>query len=265
MFTVSCSTRIEFTTKEENFALLPVDTAFEFVRQIYEEIDFYGEFQPFDLELTEAYRRSYFQLINLDRYLIDDSRQRNYYFDEFDNAYGLTHMPDSYNPANYTYYFFDMTGNGTPDLGINTGRVPHLITYCKDQDEFSLLYWTTWRTRILGSNKLALIGERDFWFIEIDENSDEVYTIQFFLDGRYDENGEGIQIYFLGIPENSNIPENIRYDLIFRESTGLYYLEVTDEQWNQLVGSFFNSLELARENIESVTYTYEELFGDFIY
>jgi len=45
----------------------------------------------------------------------------------------------------------------------------------------------------------------------------------------------------------------------FRDS--LVYFRVTEDQWHELTGDFFESRKLAEDNLKKVRFTYEELFS----
>ena len=90
--------------------------------------------------------------------------------------------------------------------------------------------------------------------------------------GGYDDSysKQSTWYYFASYPhygqernEGDEIPDSIRGKAFYDEIDGWFYLRVTKEQYDELMSNFMKAAELSRNNIEDVTYTYDELFGEF--
>ncbi|MNV73653.1 hypothetical protein D3C71_1668190 [compost metagenome] len=58
------------------------------------------------------------------------------------------------------------------------------------------------------------------------------------------------------------ITEELKNQAYFDEGQKLYYFRVTEEQFDELTKDYFNAVELADKNINDVTFSYNELFGN---
>jgi len=73
--------------------------------------------------------------------------------------------------------------------------------------------------------------------------------------------------YMVSIPvykemaQHVEITDKMKQQGYFDESEGFLFFCVTKEQYQELTNDYFASYEAARENIETVSYTYKELFG----
>ena len=48
---------------------------------------------------------------------------------------------------------------------------------------------------------------------------------------------------------------------VFVQSADQWYFRLTEEQFDQLMGAYYEAYDRAEEGMASVKYTYEELFG----
>jgi len=237
-------------------------TAFDFVRQIYESINFYGGFKWMAPETHALYIDKYYSLISLDRSFFSYGDQRNKYLDEHSEHHRFY---EGYDHSKYTYLFFDFNGDGIPDIGIHIGNLIYIISYCKEQDIFIELTTVSQREVILGTNRIARFGgTANFYYMELlkdDEVCSEIsFYIQFHMSGGYNEMGEEIDRFFLGVPVTTQIPREIMGEFTLKPH-GIYYFEVTEDEWYNLVGDFFSSWRLSKELISAVSFSYEELFS----
>ena len=102
----------------------------------------------------------------------------------------------------------------------------------------------------MGHNRIGMIGGTwNFYFTILCENSEVLYSFTFYIGGYY--------TFFLGVPKHVKIPENIK-DSFVRRTTNIYYLEVPENVWDNLVGDFFSHLNSTERMIE-LSITYEKI------
>lgn len=76
--------------------------------------------------------------------------------------------------------------------------------------------------------------------------------------------------YMIGLPlyfvknEGYMFTDAMMAEAYYDEAVMVYYFRVTEEQFNELTKDYFAAAEQADENIKEVTFTYEELFGDYL-
>jgi len=270
----------------ESIGFVNEDT-FEKIREIYADIDFIGEFSKGNIELYDFYKKKFLRLLDREATFFDKNTQKNYYIDEFGEMnftvpgierstyWGTTTgSEDTYDPRNYMYYFFDMDGDGTPELVISDeSRFLYIIKYDSDSDVFILWHeiFATQRS-LLGTRKLSFYSGNspiDWAFIRLDEQGGEEYSIWFHVSGYTDaQMNEDIWVYLVSLPKFTDESRNVQISDSMKEQAFVFantrenrlYFRVTEEQWNNLINDFGESRILAEGMIEEVSFTYEELF-----
>jgi len=260
------------------------DEVYKLIAEIYRGIDFHGEFEKGNIELYEFYKKMFLKIIKCETKFYDDSSQKEFYIDEFeemDFSFGgcNTYLgyKATYDARNYLYYFFDMDGDDTPELCVSDGdaRFIYIIKYDRDLDKFILWHGIgPSSTHLLGSQKLFQFhaGTATTWsFYSLDKKGNYEYVVRFYCEQYYNTKKKEIEYaYMVKLPEfidkgNSFIlTEHMKSQTINNESEELYdYFRVTEDQWNELTGSYFEARTLATEEIEKVSFTYDDLFGSF--
>lgn len=228
---------------------------FEYINNIYSDIDFSSDFKQGDQSVYADYKNQYLNLMNCK--IPFKSEGKKYYINEY--------MDGEYEPEKYIYYFFDMDDDNLPELCIkNKVGFIYILKYESEFDEIILWHETTF------SSWYELFGGKKLWFYsgtspikysfqKLDENGQIEYCIWLYIEPTESETK-----YLLTLPEfsdkadNIDIPKNIKAQSIEKDSH--YYYRVTESQWDELTKEFFTEKNIAKENIAKVKFTYKELF-----
>jgi hypothetical protein len=258
------------------------DGVFEIIEEVYGKIDFCGKFEKGDEEGFDLYKNQYLRLLKCEVPFFDKQTQKEYFINEFNEMnynYAGPHLiydgewSDVYDPNNYIYYFFDMDGDGNPELCVtNESRFVYIIKCELDLSRFTLWHEITDWTSLLGSKKLRYYSGTHpirWAYVELDQYGNEECRVLFYLEDYYDEGkNQDDTLYALTLPEFTDQSKNfqsnvsIKHQAFFADQyDSQYYFRVTEEQWNELTKYFFDARDLAEEDINEVRFTYDELFG----
>lgn len=240
------------------------DITYAFLKQIYDEIDFYGEFQMGDLTVYDEYIEVYRKLLNNEiPFIVQDS----YYSLEggeilYMREYAKVRRRDEYDPNELSYYLFDMDGDGNPELCI-WNYATFVFKY--DIQSKEMILWLeidSTNERIHGTRTLRWEwdGVR-YGLSRLDERGEVVFSVYFQLEGFW---SNGKVAFMVTVPSYEDkeveITMEMKKQAYFNEENGLYYFNVTEEQYNELTKEYFRAREQAEEELEKITYTYDELF-----
>jgi len=269
------------TTKPEEIYYVD-DGVFKIIKEIYGKIDFGGKFNKGNEEDIDLYKNQYLRLLKCEVPFFDKQTQKEYFINEFSEMDYNDPYPqliyngelsDVYDPNSYIYYFFDMDGDGNPELCVtNERRFVYIIKYEPNSSRFTLWHEITGWTSLVGSKKLRYYSGTHpirWAYIELDQYGDEECWVLFYLEEYYDEEKNQVDtIYALTLPEFTDKSKNfesyvsIKHQAFFTDQyDSQYYFRVTEEQWNELTKEFFDARDLAKEGINEVRFTYDELFG----
>lgn len=240
------------------------DATYAFLKKTYDEIDFYGEFQTGDLSVYDEYIEAYKKLLNneipfvvQDSFVLPEIGESHYMED-----YSTIRRGDEYNPNEFTYYLFDMDGDGSPELCIR--NVSTYIFKYDTQTEKMILWLSIGSSyeRIHGSKLLRWDWEGVRHRIcRLNESGEIVFSI-YFLEEATHSNGK--VAFMVTVPFYEDMEIEITMEMkkqaYFSEENGKYFFNVTEEQYNELTKEYFQAREQAEEELEKITYTYEELF-----
>ncbi len=242
------------------------DATYAFLKKIYDEIDFYGEFQTGDLSVYDEYIKAYKKLLNneipfviQDSFFLPEIGESHYMED-----YSTIRRGDEYNPNEFTYYLFDMDGDGSPELCIR--NVSTYIFKYDTQTEKMILWLSIGSSyeRIHGSKLLRWDWEGvRHTMCKLDENGEIVFGI-YFLEEAFYSNGKVAFMVTVPFYEDReiDITMEMKKQAYFSEEDGIYFFNVTEDQYNELTKEYFQAWEQAEEELEKITYTYEELFQE---
>ncbi len=243
---------------------------FEIYKDAYNKIDFQGDFKRGDTIVYDYYKKRYNQLLNNERYFTNPKTGKKFFLTEYE---GIKVYSDkgTYDLNNYTYYFFDMDEDNTPELGIENGFV-YIFKYIPYSDEFILWYALNPNYQLIGSKKIIWIQlgtGMGLAFYKLDENGEEECSIFCYSTSKHNETtGEVEDVYIVGLPryaqQNIGVPisEGIGKEA-YRDSYGTRYFRVTGKQYDELTKDFWESSKLAEESIKEIAFTYAKLFADF--
>ena len=258
------------------------DKTYEEIKKAYEEINFYGEIERGDKERYGFYLEKFHLLLEEKvKFTLPErlkklyTEETQFYLSEYEELY--INSKSRFIPEDYLYYFFDMNGDNNPELCIakESGRgFVYIFQYKEETDEIILWYE-------LGNGYYDLIGTKKVGYVssymdgsyhvyyELDEEGNEGFVVSFDCLFKT-ETGEVIYVYMVDLPEysdedkNQKIRESIEEIPYIKSSIRGKLYRVTKEQYEELTNDYFEAIEMEKENLKQVTYTYEELFHDEI-
>lgn len=244
------------------------DIVFRMIKEIYEEIDFYSEFEKGDLKKYDFYKEKYKQLLTNEFMLYDKNIGRKVYFKDFSLEYVSADIHDL---ENNSFYFFDIDGDSAPELCISDNRTfVCAFDYVADKEEMVLWYSMRNSYYSLNGTKTARWdwdGSRN-QLIKLAADGEEEMTLSFYWRNDFNRKKNIEEMYYMiGLPlypknnEEHIISDTMKAEAYYDESTTRYYFRVTEEQFDELTKDYFIAAEQADENIKEVTFTYQELFA----
>ena len=167
------------------------------------------------------------------------------------------------------YYFFDVDGDGAPELGIRNPyhhATQYIFRYDMEKEECFL-----WRAMegswysLLGSRKVAWPWDGKYLSYEQLDAEGKVELSTLIVTNQYNEEES---LYVVMLPEYRGEDKKIEITALMREQ-GIYersgdrwFFRVTKEQAEELMAPYWDAYDRAEEQMEEVTYSYEELFGE---
>jgi len=237
------------------------DEAFAFLKEAYEAIDFYGEFEIGDEELYGDYIKKYKKLVDNEIPFTIDGKE--YYLSKY--KWLRAYSDEEYDPREFTYYLFDMDGDSTPELCI-WNNATYVFKYDTVSDR--IILWSSFESpneSIHGTKMVSWNwdGMRDGIY-KFDEKGEMIFYVFFLVEATW---SNGNDTYMLMVPsyegEPIEIPWKIKEQAYFSEENSSYHFKVTEEQFDQLTGDYFKACEQSEKNIKRVSYTYDELFENY--
>ena len=89
------------------------------------------------------------------------------------------------------------------------------------------------------------------------KNGKLVYDLIFFM--RSAEQEVPVR-YFVSIPKHMMASENIPYGATAYDNSSYYYLKIGHEDWEKLVGGFFEAVSASEQILSTVSFSYNSLF-----
>lgn len=235
---------------------------FAFLRDAYADVDFSGEFERGDLDTYPRYLNAFYQLFCGDALLADRETGETMLLSDFPFFKGLFTSEED----DYSFYFFDMDGDGAPELTVYQFAVGYVVLdYDAETDAYTIWYdaEACWYG-LVGSRKMLWAWDgRYLAFYQLDENGDA--ACETFCGDMY-YNGEEA-VYLVMLPTHAKeenrlfVPEEIREQGRYSRSDGQWCFRVTGEQYGEITEAFWDAYESCYEHKGMETYTYEELFG----
>ena len=236
------------------------DETFEFIKGVYAEIDFRGEFKSVNSEIYDEYREIYQRLIQCEVPFRDKTTEKEVYMTELDG------FRDKYDVNDYKYYFFDADEDDLPELGVRSDSgETYIFKYNPDEGEYRLWYsmGSFWYL-LLGSRKVVWPWDGKYLsFYQLDQDGNEECET-FFMVRDFNEEESLCVVMIPKYAEKERevkVPEEMKVQGIHTRSTEEWYFRVTKEQYDELCQPYWDAYDSAEEEIKEVTYTYEDLFG----
>lgn len=254
-------THILKTSQYEDIPYINNET-FEILRKFYSNLNFAPEFERGNLDLHDFYKKQFLRLINLEVPFFDRNTQKEFYLNEFGEMnYSLGNvltfaggMSDVFNPKDFMYLFFDMNGDGTPELGITNGsRFTYIFQYDYELDKFILWYELVPGARlIMGTRTIREGGTSSpirISLILLGESGEIEATVKTYSASFRLRDGEEGTIFLVSFPEfvnrNIKITSYIKNQSVIDECETMIfqnefirYFRVNADQFNELTYNF---------------------------
>lgn len=243
------------------------DETFALIRKAYEEVDYSAEFEKGDPEVYEEYKQKFWGLINNEVPFLDRETGKEVYIKDWYDSKGWYIVKD-FKSSIYSYYFFDMNGDGLPELCVDYC----VFAYDPDTDQCILWTWLNGRD-IVGTRKCVWNPQycSDIYeFSQLDSDGnfelDTLFWAEYADMLPYDINDINMVMFpnYADREKRWEITEEMKQQGVFEESSGQWFFRITDEQFEELERSYKEALELAWEREREARYTYEELFGEYV-
>lgn len=236
------------------------------IKEAYSDMEWSSEFERGNVGSYDSYKEIFRGLVDNKRTYYNPRTGENLFLKDYLGTEDYSDFP------HLKFYFFDMDQDGYPELCLKDMRFLLIFKYDSEQDMF--LLWTNY----MENSYFSLMGSRTVLydrfetsqtFYKLDEYGRIIYSVNF-EERWYGEEGEEETrtAYFVSLPEYEEEDRQIeitdemkQYGYVYYY-TGTYYFRVTEEQYNELTEEFYQAKQLAEREIEKVTYTYEELFGE---
>ncbi|MDR1550297.1 MAG: hypothetical protein LBT06_17165 [Hungatella sp.] len=239
------------------------------IKEAYNKLNFNIFFNLGNVEEYGLYKKQFDRLLRNQVMFTEKQTGKEFYLNEY-GFFSIDVDLGIYELNNYTYYFFDMDGDDSPELCISDkASFTYIIKYNKESDQFTL--WQRYETPyifLLGTKSLGYSGNGRDAFFMLNESGENDYFLWFKIEGYRDsESKKDNYCFMVTLPQYVNqysqdeLTKHMRNQASFDENQELYYFRVTEEQYNELTKDYFKSVEIAREAIKDVTFTYKELFG----
>lgn len=236
------------------------DETFAVLKATYEGLDFNREFETGNPEIYEEYRQKFWKLMQWEGLILDRETGEEHSISEFLEE-SFSGEEEEYDPENhyYTYYFFDMDGDGCPELGIREGYRPiYFLRYDKEEDRF--YEWYQMNEYIPTGTGKGISTDGVGWcrYIFLNQNAHiecETYFFQHY--GLY-------MVMLSGHTDGKGVTQEMKNQGVYVCSEGQCFFRVTREQYRELEALCFDAYHKYEQEKYDVQYSYEELFGDFL-
>lgn len=241
------------------------DEVFETIRAAYGEIDFFGEFESGSLDVYDEYTEKFLELLDGKIPVVDRQTGEGQYIQDFEV------FQSRYQPKDYQYSFFDVDGDGFPELGLRYDMhrfdgeyslrdyQEYIFKYDSAEEEMILWhqgYGTAWTgTGKMQRRRLGELPRYVSWygmsyygrsyqpleygcneFIQVDENGKDVCSV-FSISHHNGIDG----LFMVTMPQSEG------------------FFRVTKKQYYELFACYEKAYSYAMSQEEDVLYTYEEL------
>jgi len=240
---------------------------FDMIRAAYEEMKYSAEFEKGNLEVYEEYKQKFWCLLQNEVPFRDRETGKEIYIKDWTDAEGEAALSEI---RECVYYFFDMNGDGLPELCIDNHVETVVFAYDPDTDQY-ILWARLGEKDIVGTRKAVWNPAHvdhicDFFQLDPYGNLEleTLFWAEFFngYGGRADIN----MVMFPNYADKEKrweITEEMKQQGVLEESSRQWFFRITDEQFEELEKPYAEAIKLARERSKQEEYTYEELFGEY--
>ena len=249
---------------EESVAPFVDEELFLYIKEVYDQIDWDIQFLPGGESKYDLYREQFIKLLKEEIPVVDDKG-----YEKTLSQLGEIEMDiidSDYDPNHYNYYFFDVDGDGTPELALtNNMRFVYIFKYDEEADR--ILLWDEYigAMHLMGTGKFYWSGPNGDWgMMGLDQNEDYTFLARFKVTGNpdYYNDGDDDWAYFMALPDYVELEEWMLEQATYLDSVyPNYFFRLTEEQNDELEGRLLEALHESNKEMEEVTYTYEELLN----
>lgn len=240
--------------------LFPVDIVFasdesvKLVSDIYDEIGFEGEFQSGDETVYEFYRKKFALLLDGKVKIYDSEGNESSLYDRYIPKGRLQHQIRA-----KELYFFDMDGDGLPELCVQGTSGLYICKYDADADRY-IEWWGTTNSgcMILGTRKMADTRSGDIdrlWLFDKDGYLECKITFNTLYQSE--------RLYMVSIPDfeervrDGKIPDFVKQQVVYDRFWHTYYLRVTEEQYEELIKGLYEARKTAEKHQVPFSYFFD--------
>ena len=241
--------------------VFPVDLVFasdesvKFVSDLYDEIGFEGKFQSGDETVYEFYRQKFALLLDGKVTIYDTEGNESLLYDRY--------IPKGHHQINIQagdeLYFFDMDGDGLPELCVQGTSGTYVCKYDADTDQYTE-WWgaTDSGYNILGTRRISgnNCGDKEYLFLLDKDGYTEcelIFTILY----------QSERLYLVSTPDfekrvrDGKIPDSMKQQMVYAEFGRTYYLRVTREQYKELIKGLYEARKTAEKHQVPFSYFFD--------
>lgn len=249
--------------EEENFVS---EDVYNKIKEAYSDIEWNSEFEKGDLASYNFYKRKFKDLVDNEREFYNSETGKEIFLKDY------LAIGNDVNLKELKYYFFDIDQDGYPELCLKDVTFILIFKYDSEQDMFLLWqeYMQTSYYSLMGSRTVLFeSGGTSSTLYKLDEYGNILYSVSFEICGYEKEGKDELQeAYMVALPQYTEenrkieVTKEMKQQGYIYADTEIYYFRVTEEQFDELTEDFYQAKRLAIQELEQVTYTYDELFGE---
>lgn len=236
-----------------------------YIKKVYDEVDYDIQFLRGDESKYDLYREQFIKLLKEEIPVVDKKG-----YEKTLSHFGEIKEDDSYSdyaPDHYNYYFYDVDGDGAPELGMtNNRRFVYIFKYKEETDK--VVMWDEYYlgVSLMGTGRFHWSGPNaDSGMMGLDQNGDYTMLTRFRAEGgsKYINDGDDGWAYFVTLPDYVELEEWMRKQATYKDRPWFpnYFFRLTKEQFDELEERYFEASHESDEKKEEVTYTYAELLN----
>lgn len=226
--------------------------AIEILAGIYEEIGFEGEYQSGDKTVYNFYKQKFALLLEGKVKMYDFKGDESLLYNRYTPMRG-------YEESGCVFYFFDMDGDGTPELCVEGTRGTYVCKYDADSNQY-MEWWGTTNSgcSILGTRRISddRAGDTERLFL-LDKDGYTEEKIKFNISYQPEIK------YLVSVPDfekrvsDGQIPNFMKRQILYDEFWHTYYLRVTREQYRELISGLHEAIKSAEKERVPLSYFFD--------
>lgn len=238
------------------------EETFQTLMEIYEGIDFYGEYKKGDTGVYNYYKEKYAELIKGEGKITDEEKigydgQNEFLLEDYRNDTEELEF----------VYFFDMDEDGLPELCFEASYGTYVVKYIPDTDQY-IIWWGHRGTSfsITGSRKIQYshdFGSDTFYsFEQLNEKGGTEITAAFWIEPDT-VTGEYSYIVSLPVYEEESREPDIQKEFKKQLDDGTdkesYEFRVTKKQYEKLTENYFDAQRFTWREEVHISYFFPEM------